>query len=112
MYLAATGLPAAKGRCVREVKRVYGRRERNKQRNQNIFLSFSIEFLEFFAVTRMLRLLKLTRQSSGLKILIQTFKASFKELMFILFFMISTIIIFASLVYYAERSAVRQKKLP
>jgi len=43
---------------------------------------------------------------SGLKILIQTFRASAKELMLLVFFLVLGIVIFASLVYYAERIQV------
>jgi hypothetical protein len=50
-----------------------------------------------------MRLFKLTRHSSGLKILVQTFRASAKELTLLVFFLVLGIVIFASLVYYAER---------
>ena len=46
---------------------------------------------------------------SGLKILIQTFRASAKELMLLVFFLVLGIVIFASLVYYAERIQVCTK---
>ena len=39
------------------------------------------DVFEFFSIIRILRLFKLTRHSSGLKILLQTFRASAKELM-------------------------------
>ena len=68
------------------------------------------DVLEFFSIIRILRLFKLTRHSSGLKILIQTFRASAKELMLLVFFLVLGIVIFASLVYYAERIQVRTKK--
>ena len=61
------------------------------------------DILEFFSIIRILRLFKLTRHSPGLKILIHTFKASAKELTLLVFFLILGIVIFASLVYYAER---------
>jgi len=44
------------------------------------------DVLEFFSIIRILRLFKLTRHSSGLKILLQTFRASAKELMLLVFF--------------------------
>lgn len=59
--------------------------------------------LEFFSIIRIGRLFKLTRHSAGLKILIQTFKASAGELILLVFFLVLGIVIFASLVYYAER---------
>ena len=57
------------------------------------------------------RLFKLTRHSSGLKILLQTFKASAKELLLLVFFLVLGIVIFASLVYYAERIQVDNKDI-
>ena len=50
-----------------------------------------------------MRLFKLTRHSPGLKILIHTFKASAHELSLLIFFLILGIVIFAALIYYAER---------
>ena len=61
------------------------------------------DVLEFFSIIRIMRLFKLTRHSPGLKILIHTFKASAHELMLLIFFLIIGIVIFASLVFYAER---------
>ncbi|VDM14126.1 unnamed protein product [Wuchereria bancrofti] len=52
----------------------------------------SSDSIDFLSILCVLRLFKLTQHFSGLKILIQTFKAQFK-----------TIVIFAALVYYAER---------
>ena len=64
------------------------------------------DVFEFFSIIRILRLFKLTRHSSGLKILLQTFRASAKELMLLVFFLVLGIVIFASLGYYAERIQV------
>ena len=66
------------------------------------------DILEFFSIIRILRLFKLTRHSPGLKILIHTFKASAKELTLLVFFLVLGIVVFASLVYYAERLQVRR----
>lgn len=63
----------------------------------------SYEILEFFSIIRIMRLSKLTRHFSGLKILIHTFKASAKELLLLVFFLIVIIVVFAALMYYAER---------
>ena len=68
------------------------------------------DVFEFFSIIRILRLFKLTRHSSGLKILLQTFRASAKELMLLVFFLVLGIVIFASLVYYAERIQVNKFK--
>ncbi|KAK3920595.1 Potassium voltage-gated channel protein Shaw [Frankliniella fusca] len=61
------------------------------------------DILEFFSIIRILRLFKLTRHSPGLKILVHTFQASAKELTLLVFFLVLGIVVFASLVYYAER---------
>ena len=62
------------------------------------------EILEFFSIIRIMRLFKLTRHSPGLKILVHTFKASAHELSLLVFFLILGIVVFASLVFYAERT--------
>lgn len=61
------------------------------------------DMLEFFSIIRIMRLCKLTRHSAGLKILIHTFKASAKELILLIFFLVLGIVIFAALIYYAEK---------
>lgn len=61
---------------------------------------------EAFSIVRILRLFKLTRHSPGLRILIHTFKASAKELTLLVFFLVLGIVVFASLVYYAEKLQV------
>jgi len=61
------------------------------------------DILEFFSIVRIMRLFKLTRHSPGLKILIHTFKASAHELSLLVFFLVLGIVIFASLIFYAER---------
>jgi potassium voltage-gated channel Shaw-related subfamily C protein 1 len=72
----------------------------------NKFLPASLtntDLFEFFSITRIFRLFKLTRHYGGLKILIHTFTASMRELMLLIFFLVLFIVIFASLIYYAER---------
>lgn len=66
-------------------------------------VSLGNDILEFLSMIRIMRLLKLTRHSTGLRILIHTFKASAKELVLLIFFLALFIIIFASLIFYAER---------
>ncbi|XP_066996693.1 potassium voltage-gated channel protein Shaw [Anabrus simplex] len=68
-----------------------------------------VDIVEFFSIIRILRLFKLTRHSPGLKILIHTFKASAKELTLLVFFLVLGIVVFASLVYYAERLQANPK---
>ncbi|KAI6233607.1 BTB domain-containing protein [Aphelenchoides fujianensis] len=75
----------------------------------DLFLTASIGStadLEFFSIIRILRLFKLTQHSPGLKILLHTFRASAKELMLLVFFLGLGVVIFAALVYYAERTQV------
>ncbi|CAH8590626.1 unnamed protein product [Schistosoma mattheei] len=62
-----------------------------------------ISIIEFFSILRVMRLFKLTRHISGLKILILTFKASAKEFSLLIFFLAVFIVLFAALIYYAER---------
>lgn len=66
-------------------------------------VNIDYDIVEFLSMIRILRLLKLTRHSSGLRILIHTFKASVRELVLLVFFLVLFIIVFASLIYYAER---------
>ncbi|VDM33323.1 unnamed protein product [Hydatigera taeniaeformis] len=68
-----------------------------------LIINSEYEVLEFFSIVRIMRLFKLTRHYSGLKILIHTFRASLKELLLLVFFLGVFIIIFAALMYYAER---------
>lgn len=65
-----------------------------------------IDHFEAFSIVRILRLFKLTRHSPGLRILIHTFKASAKELTLLVFFLVLGVVVFASLVYYAEKLQV------
>ncbi|KAI6183919.1 hypothetical protein M3Y97_00540200 [Aphelenchoides bicaudatus] len=59
--------------------------------------------IEFFNIVRIFRLFKLTQHSSGLNILIETFRASARELALLFFFVLLGTVMFASLMYYAER---------
>ncbi|XP_044272546.1 potassium voltage-gated channel protein Shaw-like isoform X2 [Tribolium madens] len=61
------------------------------------------QILDFFSIIRIFRLFKLTRHYPGLKILIHTFKASAKELGLLVFFLVLGIVVFASLIFYAEK---------
>ena len=71
--------------------------------DSNINSAHHSDLYEFISIVRIFRLFKLTRHSAGLKILIHTFKASMKELLLLIFFLVLFIVIFASLIYYAER---------
>ncbi|XP_065647315.1 potassium voltage-gated channel subfamily A member 2 [Hydra vulgaris] len=54
-------------------------------------------------VMRVFRVFKLARHSRGLQILGNTLKASFNELMMLVFFLCVMILFFGSLIYYAEK---------
>ncbi|CAB3400682.1 unnamed protein product [Caenorhabditis bovis] len=64
------------------------------------------DVVEFLSMIRIFRLFKLTQHHQGLQILIHTFRASAKELILLVFFLILGIVIFAALVYYAEKMEV------
>ncbi|KAH7710449.1 Protein SHW-1 c [Aphelenchoides avenae] len=64
------------------------------------------DLVEFLSMIRILRLFKLTQHHRGLQILIHTFRASAKELVLLAFFLVLGIVIFATLIYYAEKTEV------
>ncbi|KAJ1353968.1 Potassium voltage-gated channel protein egl-36 [Parelaphostrongylus tenuis] len=64
------------------------------------------DVVEFLSMIRIFRLFKLTQHHRGLQILIHTFRASAKELILLVFFLILGIVIFAALVYYAEKMEI------
>ena len=70
---------------------------------RSITVNIDYDIVEFISMIRIMRLLKLTRHSSGLRILIHTFKASARELVLLVFFLVLFIIFFGSLIFYAER---------
>uniref|UniRef100_A0A5S6QXS3 BTB domain-containing protein n=1 Tax=Trichuris muris TaxID=70415 RepID=A0A5S6QXS3_TRIMR len=70
---------------------------------KEVAMSTNKDMVEFFSIIRIMRLFKLTQHSSGLKILIHTFRASAKELSLLVFFLVLGIVVFAALIYYAER---------
>ncbi|KHJ43291.1 potassium voltage-gated channel protein Shaw family protein [Trichuris suis] len=70
---------------------------------KEVAMSTNKDMVEFFSIIRIMRLFKLTQHSSGLKILVHTFRASAKELSLLVFFLVLGIVVFAALIYYAER---------
>ena len=69
----------------------------------------SIVVLRIMRVIRVIRILKLSRHSIGLQILGHTLKASCRELCLLVFFLSIGVIIFSSLIYYAEKDVVNTK---
>ncbi|CDW52461.1 voltage gated potassium channel [Trichuris trichiura] len=64
----------------------------------------SYDTVQFFGIIRIMRLFRLAKHSSGLKILIQTVKASAHELILLVFVVVLGIVLYGSLIFYAERS--------
>lgn len=64
----------------------------------------SRKYLQVIRVIRVFRIIKLSKHNVGLQILGHTLKASFRELFLLIFFLCIGIVIFASLVYYCEKS--------
>ncbi|KAL1233550.1 Potassium voltage-gated channel protein Shaw [Trichinella pseudospiralis] len=79
----------------------------------SFFVEMAVRFLsshgenydtvQFFGIIRIMRLFRLAKHSSGLKILMQTFKASAHELILLVFVVVLGIVLYGSLIFYAER---------
>lgn len=62
------------------------------------------DYVQFIGLARIMRLFRLAKHNSGLKLLAQTFKASAHELVLLVFVVLLGIILFGALIFYAERS--------
>ncbi|KAM7537649.1 hypothetical protein Aperf_G00000067759 [Anoplocephala perfoliata] len=73
----------------------------SKRQNQ----AMSLAILRVIRLVRVFRIFKLSRHSKGLQILGQTLKASIRELGLLVFFLLISVILFSSAVYFAEVDA-------
>lgn len=73
----------------------------SKRQNQ----AMSLAILRIIRLVRVFRIFKLSRHSKGLQILGQTLKASVRELGLLVFFLLISVILFSSAVYFAEVDA-------
>uniref|UniRef100_A0A5K3FZ71 BTB domain-containing protein n=1 Tax=Mesocestoides corti TaxID=53468 RepID=A0A5K3FZ71_MESCO len=73
----------------------------SKRQNQ----AMSLAILRVIRLVRVFRIFKLSRHSKGLQILGQTLKASIRELGLLVFFLLISVILFSSAVYFAEIDA-------
>lgn len=62
-----------------------------------------VEILNIIRLIRIFRIFKLSRHSSGLQILGHTLRASVRELLLLISFLLIGVVLFASLIYYWEK---------
>ncbi len=70
--------------------------------SENKDLQSAYEFFSLVRICRVFLVVKLARHYTGLRILLLALKASLKEMLLLVIFMIIGMIIFATLIYYAE----------
>ena len=66
-------------------------------------------FIQSIRVIRVFRIIKLSKHSVGLQILGHTLKASFRELLLLIFFLAIGVVIFSSLAFYCEHGEPNTK---
>ena len=74
--------------------------------------TISLSFLRVIRLVRVFRIFKLSRYSKGLQILGLTLQASILELGLLMFFLIIGVVIFSSVLYFAEADVQNFKSIP
>jgi len=69
----------------------------------------NLDVLMIIRLIRIFRIFKLSRHSSGLQILGHTLRASFRELLLLIFILIMGVVLFASLIYHCEKQVPNTK---
>lgn len=69
----------------------------------------NLDVLMIIRLIRIFRIFKLSRHSSGLQILGHTLRASFRELLLLIFILIIGVVLFASLIYHCEKAEPNTK---
>uniref|UniRef100_H2YIJ9 BTB domain-containing protein n=1 Tax=Ciona savignyi TaxID=51511 RepID=H2YIJ9_CIOSA len=83
-----------------------------KHTSQNSSKGISLAFIRVVRLVRVFRIFKLSRHSTGLQILGQTLKSSFRELGLLLFFVLIGVVLFSSAVYFAGWKQTYFKSIP
>ena len=79
---------------------------------KDIYKKSILDVLLFTRIIRIFRVFRLIRHHRGLQILVFTIRASMKEILLLLLFLGIGMVIFASLIYYADQASGTFKSIP